>query len=173
MDLLGFCLVTLVDSQGVLVLGQHNLGVFRFGDDSFVFRSLQEAKLFLSRPEYYMEQFYTLCRQQPELILLLKVEDFFRDRGIGLVHVKEGQRGASTKVMMDKEVEMHHYEPYPDGQWVSQIDHDHNLNEWVLRRKAIQMANIRNMMTKACQTPDSLFKVENQTQVWLKKEATT
>lgn len=35
------------------------------------------------------------------------------------------------------------------------------------------MANIRNMTTKGTQTPDSLYKVENETQVWLKKEACT
>ena len=53
------------------------------------------------------------------------------------------------------------------------FDHNYFWNEWELRKKAIQMANIRNMTTKATQTSDSIFKVENETQVWLKKEACT
>lgn len=33
------------------------------------------------------------------------------------------------------------------------------------------MANIRNMTTKGTQTADSIYHVENQSQVWLMKDA--
>jgi hypothetical protein len=35
------------------------------------------------------------------------------------------------------------------------------------------MANIRNKQTKACQTILSNFKVDSETQVWLKKDQST
>ena len=165
LDILGFCLVTLVKSQGVLISGQHNIGVFRFNEESYVFRSAKEAKEFVERPEYFITEFYKLCRRFPILILLLRVEDYFKELGLVLIHVDQGERGNSTKVMLDFKGEMFHFDPH--------MDPNHNLNEWVLRRKAIQMANIRNMTTKGTQTPDSLYKVENETQVWLKKEACT
>lgn len=165
LDILGFCLVTLVNTSGVLISGQHNIGVFKFNEESFVFRSAKEAKMFISRPEYYVSEFYRLCREYPILILLLKVDDFFKDLGINLIHIRKGEKGSSTKVMKDAGEEMFQFDPF--------MDPNHNLNEWALRRKAIQMANIRNMVTKATQTPDSLFKLVNSTQVWLKKEACT
>jgi len=165
LDILGFCIVTLVRTRGVLILGQHNIGVFKYRDESYVFKSEEEANMFVRNPQFYVDEFYKLCRQEPVLILLLKVEDYFKDRGISLIRVKKGERGASTKVMMDFSGEMFQFDPF--------MDPNHDLNEWALRRKAIQMANIRNMVTKAIQTPESLFKVENETQVWLKKEATT
>lgn len=35
------------------------------------------------------------------------------------------------------------------------------------------MANIRNMITKASQTSDSVFKIDNESQVWLPRDVGT
>lgn len=53
------------------------------------------------------------------------------------------------------------------------LDPNYYWNEWDLRRKAIQMANIRNKQTKACQTILSNFKVDSESQVWPKKDQDT
>ena len=63
------------------------------------------------------------------MILLLRVEDYFKELGLVLVHANKGERGNATKVMLDFKGEMFHFEPH--------MDPNHNLNEWVLRRKAI------------------------------------
>lgn len=166
LDILGFCIVTLVENRGLLLQGEHNFGVFRFKEENYVFRSVLEAKKFIDRPQFYVTEFYKLCRKMPELILLLRVEDYFKDMGLKLIHINPGQKGQATKIMLDVKGQT----PVHFGKF---IDHNYCWNEWELRRKAIQMANIRNMTTKGTQTADSIFKVENQTQVWLMKDACT
>lgn len=163
-DIQGFCLVTLVQNKGLLLQGEHNFGVFRYKDENFIFKSIFEAKKFIDDPKFYIGEFYKLCRMMPELILLLGVDDFFKDRGLKLIHINPGQKGQATKIMLDVSAQA----PVHFGKF---IDHNYCWNEWELRRKAIQMANIRNMTTKGTQTADSIFKVENQTQVWLMKDA--
>ena len=164
LDILGFCLVTLVDHEGLLIQGKHSFGVFKYREESFVFRSIEEAKKFIKNPKHYIDSFYLLCRKIPELILLLRVEDHFKERGLKLIHIDPEQKGQATKIMLDFQGETPvHFDKF--------IDHNYCWNEWELRRKAIQMANIRNMTTKGTQTADSIYKIENQTQVWLMKDA--
>ena len=166
LDLMGYCLVTLVENDGLLIAGKHSLGVLNYKDRSLVFRSEKEIEKFLERPEEYTKKLYQICRRIPPLILFLNEEPYFAELGINLVKFDEVS-GTASKVMVDREVEtpVHIVEKF--------IDKDYCWDEWELRKKAIQMANIRNMTTKASQTDDSVFKVENQTQVWLHKEAAT
>lgn len=166
LDINGFCIVTLVENRGLLLEGEHNFGVFRYKEENFVFRSVLEAKKFIDQPQFYVDEFYKLCRQMPELILLLRVEDYFKEMGLKLIHVKPGQKHQATKVMLDVNAQT----PVHFGKY---IDHNYCWNEWELRRKAIQMANIRNMTTKGTQTADSISKMDFQVQIWLMKEACT
>jgi hypothetical protein len=87
LDILGFCIVTLVDNQGLLMPGQHTFGVFRYKEESFVFRNVEEAKKFIERPNFYISEFYRMCREFPQLILLLRVDDYFKDLGLTLIHI--------------------------------------------------------------------------------------
>ena len=166
LDILGFCIVTLVETKGLLMPGQHTFGVFKFKENSLIFRSVEEAKRFIEKPNYYLEEFFRLCREFPQMILLLRVDDVFRELGLTLIHVDPEQKGKSTKIMLDSGAQTaDHYDKF--------IDHNYCWNEWELRRKAIQMANIRNMTTTGTQTADSIYKVENQSQVWLMKDSSS
>jgi hypothetical protein len=156
--------VTLVDHNGLLLQGQHSFGVYRYKEENFVFRAKVEAKKFIDRPNFYITELYNICRQKPELILLLRLEDFFKSQGLRLIHITPGKKGQATKIMLDAGSQA----PVHFGKF---IDHNYCWNEWELRRIAIQMANIRNMVTKGTQTADSIFKVDNESQVWLMKEA--
>ena len=53
------------------------------------------------------------------------------------------------------------------------IDPNYNWNEWDLRKKALQMANIRRKVTVCTQTELSNFRIDNESQVWLPKENET
>lgn len=53
------------------------------------------------------------------------------------------------------------------------IEPNYHWNEWDLRKKALQMANIRKKVTVSVQTELSNFRIDNSTQVWLPKENTT
>lgn len=43
-------------------------------------------------------------------------------------------------------------------------DYNYRWNEWDMRREVLQMVNIRNMRTVDCQTDQSAFKVDFETQ---------
>ena len=53
------------------------------------------------------------------------------------------------------------------------IEPNYHWNEWDLRKKALQMANIRKKVTVSVQTEISNFRIDNSTQVWLPKENST
>lgn len=166
LDFAGFSVSELVNHEGLLINGRHKFGVFKYEDYMLVFSNLAEARLFAEAPKSYIPSIIELCRKKPELIQLLKMEGSFVN-GLALFDNNNEEFKDSTKTMVDFEQQtlVHTKE----RNW----DHNYFWNEWELRRKAIQMANIRNMTTKGSQTADSIFKVDNQTQVWLKKEATT
>lgn len=174
LDIAGFCLVSLVDHDGLLINGTHNLGVFQYQDSyMLIFNSHEEIRKFLERPQYYFEKLYDICRKYPPLILMLKLEDYFMERNIRLLNLREDMVD-SLRTVADycDSTPLHFYNKEGDNNFKN-IVKDYMWNEWDIRKKAIQMANIRNMMTKSAQTSDSIFKVENETQVWLKKDAST
>jgi len=53
-------------------------------------------------------------------------------------------------------------ESYKDPEW--------HWNEWELRRRALQKANIRNRKTTAAQTENSNYRRDNEAQVYLPKD---
>ena len=53
------------------------------------------------------------------------------------------------------------------------IEPNYHWNEWDLRKKALQMANIRRKQTVSIQTELSNFRIDNETQVWLPKDDST
>lgn len=53
------------------------------------------------------------------------------------------------------------------------LDHKYEWNEWALRRRALQLANLRTKATHSAQTNLSHFRRDGETQVWLPKEAAT
>lgn len=53
------------------------------------------------------------------------------------------------------------------------IEPDYHWNEWDLRKKALQMANIRKKVTVSVQTELSSRRLDNSTQVWLPKDNST
>lgn len=73
----------------------------------------------------------------------------------------------SAPLMVDKSVEtpVHFIE--------KNIEPNYHWNEWDLRKKALQMANIRKKVTVSVQTELSNFRIDNQTQVWLPKDNST
>lgn len=67
-DFFGFCIVTLVNQEGLLMPGRHEMGIFKYQDKMLLFKGEEEAKKFLENPAELMEDFLILCRKRPELI---------------------------------------------------------------------------------------------------------
>jgi len=168
LDFLGYCVWSIKRKDGLLVPGKPSLGVYRYKDKYCVFSSIQAIQDFLQAPGQYLDGVAEQCRKNPELIHLLRLEDNFKHVTIySLIQSRDGGPSLSTKLMVDKGCDT------PTHFVEKNIDPNYCWNEWDLRRKAIQMANIRNKQTMACQTILSNFKVDSEAQVWPKKDQST
>jgi len=146
LDFLGFCLVNIVE-LGLLMPGKPNLGVFKHSETNkyCVFADQEAIDKFISNPNFFLEQVVEKCRHMPELIHLLKMQDHFPDASLAaLLQGRDGMHplfSISAPLMVDKEVET------PEHFVVKHIEPNYHWNEWDLRKKALQMANIRRKVT--------------------------
>lgn len=170
LDFLGFCLVNIVEGD-LLMPGKPNLGVFKYKEKYCVFADEQAIERFVQDPDRYLDDVVDRCRQRPEFIHLLKMQDHFPDASLAaLLQGKDGMHplfSISAPLMVDKGLEtpVHFVEKH--------IEPNYHWNEWDLRKKALQMANIRKKVTVSIQTELSNFRIDNETQVWLPKENAT
>jgi len=56
-DFFGFCIVTLVQHNGLLMPGKHEMGIFKYQDKMLLFKGAAEARIFLENPAEVIEQF--------------------------------------------------------------------------------------------------------------------
>jgi len=170
LDFLGFCLVNIVEG-GLLMPGKPNLGVFKYNEKYCVFADQESIEKFIVDPDKYLESVKEQCRRMPELIHLLKMQDHFQEASLAaLLQGKDGMHplfSISAPLMVDKGVET------PVHFIDKNIEPNYHWNEWDLRKKALQMANIRKKVTVSVQTELSNFRIDNSTQVWLPKENST
>jgi len=171
LDYLGFCLWTIVKRDGLLLPGKPSLGVYKYQDHYCVFSSKAAIEEFLADPDQFMKGVLRQCKKMPELIHLLKLEDAFQEISLAeLLQGKEGQKplfSITAPLMVDKEVETPlHFEE-------KKIVPDYSWNTWDLRKKAMQIVKIRNKQTVSTQTFLSNFRRDNESQVYLPKEAGT
>ena len=170
LDFLGFCLVNIVENS-LLMPGKPNLGVFKYKEKYCVFSDEQSIEKFVADPDKYLNDIIEKCRRKPEFIHLLKMQDNFPDASLAaLLQGKDGMHplfSISAPLMVDKGMgtPVHFIEKH--------IEPNYHWNEWDLRKKALQMANIRKKITVSIQTELSNFRIDNETQVWLPKESST
>lgn len=170
LDFLGFCLVNIVE-EGLLMPGKPNLGVFKYNEKYCVFADQESIDKFIGDPDKFLQHIVDQCRRMPELIHLLKMQDHFPDASLAaLLQGKDGMHplfSISAPLMVDKAIET------PTHFIEKNIEPNYHWNEWDLRKKALQMANIRKKVTVSVQTELSNFRIDNSTQVWLPKENST
>jgi len=127
-----------VKRNGLLVSGKPSLGVYRYNEKNCVFSDESAINEFLANPQAYIDGVIEQCRKHPELIHLLRMDEAFKNVNLNLfMQNREGGAGLSNKLMVDKGMEtpLHFVE--------KNIDPNYEWNEWALRKKAIQFANIR------------------------------
>jgi hypothetical protein len=167
LDYEGFCIVSILNREGLLVNGTPNL-IARYKDKNLVFSSMKKVQDFIEEPDAYIEKIRQYVEKYPYLINLLNMtEEFpmanlsvlFRDKDLYTYKYK------SSSIQVDKSVQtlVHlHEEGY--------IDKDYVWNEWDLKKKAIQLADIMRKKTVSCQTILSHHRRENETQLYPLKE---
>ena len=164
----GFCIVTLLNKKGLLVSGRPSV-VAKYNERYLVFCTHQCLQLFIDDPQKYIDNLNQYVKENSYLINLLNMtEEFpignlanmFRDKDNTAFKYK------NSKVLMDTGTQTvdHIYEK-------GFIDPDYEWNEWDLKKKAIQLANIMKKKTVSCQTLLSHFRRENETQVYPLKDS--
>lgn len=167
----GFCSWTIVKRQGLLLPGKPELGVIRYKNRFFVFAHQVAIATFINDPEYFLKGTLERAVVSPELIHLLRLQDSFPDSCI--TRMLQGGKSAHGKVRPSLALtppEKRDAGTDTPTHFVAKcIDTGYHWNEWVLRRRALQVANLRNCATKSQQTDASHFRRANDTQVYLQR----
>lgn len=165
----GFCCWTIVKRQGLLLPGKPELGVIRYKNRFFVFAHQVAIDTFTNNPEAFVKGALERAVLSPELIHLLRLQDSFPETCITrmLQGGKDGRPRPRLALTAPEKREV------GTGTPVHFTDKDrdsrYHWNEWVLRRRALQVANLRSCVTKSQQTDASHFRRSNDTQVYLQR----
>ena len=164
----GFCIVTLLNKRGLLVSGRPAV-VAKYNEKYMVFCTHQCLQEFIDNPQKYIDDLNEYVKQNSYLINLLNMTEEFPNGNLAnMFRDKESTafKYKNSKVLIDvgcQTVDHIHEKGY--------IDPDYEWNEWDLKKKAIQLANIMKKKTVSCQTLLSHFRRENETQVYPLKES--
>lgn len=163
----GFCPWTVVYRSGLLLPGRPELGVLRWRNAHYVFAHKVALTAFQRDPERVLSRLKAAAMRSPELIHLLRLEEAFPYTGIAKLLRSTALKGNSllggSSITTERQdastsTPTHFNEKH--------IDQNYSWNQWTLRRKAVQIANLRKCTTTAQQTDDSHFRRDNTTQVW-------
>mmetsp|Transcript_10746 Transcript_10746/g.29816 ORF Transcript_10746/g.29816 Transcript_10746/m.29816 type:complete len:158 (-) Transcript_10746:398-871(-) len=112
---------------------------------------------------------------------MLKLQEYFPAASIAEImrqHVQATAGGSSLlspmRMMQDGAMQtVDHPADVEDEKAGGYKDPNYEWNEWALRRRALQLANLRNKKTTSSQTNASALRREQETQVYLPKEGST
>jgi hypothetical protein len=179
MELDGFCPVTIAERDGLLLPASRSFLV-RHRDR--VYGLVDEASLanFLASPDAYVRVVLAMAKKAPELIHLLRLQEFFPAASIAEIMRQHAQAVASggsllapIRMTQDGTAQTIDYPEEAARPGGGFKDPSYEWNEWALRRRALQLANLRNKKTTSSQTDASALRREQETQVYLPKEDST
>lgn len=164
----GYCPWTIVTRQGLLLPGNPNLGIVRYKGKHFSFVSDTAMRDFVTDPEKYIEGVVIRSRKSPALIHLLCLQPSVPNSDISeLFSIQDifdnSTLATATSSKCDAAVQTPTTYINTDPG-----DPNYEWNEWALRRKALQMANLCNKRTHSTQTVKSHFKRDNDAQTNVK-----
>lgn len=171
----GFCPVTLVDRRGLLLHGTPDVfGAVNHKDKFYAFASELYLRKFMRRPEKYLEAVRHAVQSAPELISVLSLRDEFPE----IVGTSKRSSGGSESgvhpLMASSAPQMVDAGTATPTHFVEKkLDYNYSWNEWDLRRRAVQYANIRKSTTTAQQTTSSHFRATAATQVFQPRDQST
>ncbi|XP_040016768.2 cilia- and flagella-associated protein 206 isoform X1 [Gasterosteus aculeatus] len=159
------CGHTLASRDGLLLPGNPHIGVLHHEEKFYVFSSKEAALKFAAGPGAFVAEVAEKAKQFPELIRLLELHQQF-SRVSPYSEILLGETSPVkpvTKCESGTQTDVH-----PAGTGVVQ---SYEWNEWALRRKAIQLADLRSKVTHSAQTDLSHMRRDGATQTWLPKDA--
>lgn len=156
----GFCTWMLSQGRGILIPGIPDLGIVLYNSTNYVFSAPDLAPMFEDNPEKVMHKIIEAGRHRIELIRLLDTYEHMKHyyyeaySACGPFEVVADTAKPTAEVEVQTEL---HPIPY-------NIDKDYMWNVWDIRRKAIQLTNLRKCKTKSAQTMMSYQRYNVQTQ---------
>lgn len=156
-----------IAKQGLLQRGNPSLGCVRLRGEKdedvsklYCFAGWEALDAFASDPVTIDKGLRAAVIRQPVLARLLGLGSEY---GVLDVHKILTVVSGPLKVDFGCQTPIHFCERH--------IDHKYEWNEWALRRRALQLTNLRQKATHSTQTGLSHFKRDTDTQVWVPKAA--
>ena len=126
-----------------------------------------------AQPAKYVKAVLEQAKRAPELIHMLRLQEHFPAASIQEI-MRQGAQAAGRRSLLGparsfqdscEQTPLHFVE--------KNIDPSYEYSEWGLRRRALELANIRKKATHGTQTQQSAMRREAETQVYLPKDSQT
>lgn len=161
----GFCVTSASKAVPVVLPVDRSLGVLQYNGRCYGFAEAPQMAEFLMSMDTIVSNVVDNGKRFPELIELLQLHEYFTTDIQGELQL--GPQGSSSAIKNNCAIQT---ETHPVE---SNIVKGYESNEWELRRRAIQLANIRQKKTHSTQTDKSNYRRETSTQVYPQKNAVT
>ena len=113
------------------------------------------------------------AKRAPELIPMLRLQEHFPAASIQEIMRQGAQAAGGRSLLAPARSFQDSCEQTPTHFVEKNIDVNYEWNEWALRRRALDLANLRKKTTHSTQTTTSAFRREVETQIYLPKDGVT
>jgi hypothetical protein len=165
----GFCPISLVRRDGLLLPGDVVLGAVKWERKYYAFVDRASRELFQSDPAKWHNEAIAVARKRPELVSLLGLQNEFPNLQAPRIPVKAKIPEPPNSKYRDACVEtvVHPIESY--------IDRTYHWNQWELMKRKKILKGLENKRTRSTQAVISHYKRESgaQTVEWREKNEQT
>jgi len=169
LELEGFCPTTIVQRDGLLLPGATDL-LCRYNGRVYGFVDEPSLVAFMGQPEAYVRAVLNVAKRAPELIHMLRLQEHFPAASIAEIMRQHAQHTTGTSLLAPARSYQDSNVQTPTHFVEKHIDMGYEWNEWALRRRALQLANLRQKKTTSMQTAASALRRDADTQVYLPTE---
>lgn len=170
LDYQGFCIVSIINKEGLLVTGKPNV-VVKYKEKYLVFNTNSAFQEFLYEPDRFINSIKNYVMKHSYLINLLNMSEEFPNSNLTNLLNIDNTYSNSSALTVDSscQTDIH---PEENSKFLKNKSNDYNLNnkyvwnEWELKKQALQLADIMNKKTVSCQTDLSHFRKEKETQIY-------
>ena len=154
----GFCPVTLVERDGLLLPGDVLLGSIKWERKYYAFVDQSKLNKFKNNPQYWYEEALKVAQKKPELVPLLGLQNEFPLLQAPKIPVRASQPKPKDSGLRNSEVqtEVHPVQSY--------IDRTYHWNQWELNKRKKILKGLQNKRTKGAQTDVSHYRRESVAQ---------
>ncbi|KAL7031345.1 hypothetical protein ACKWTF_006969 [Chironomus riparius] len=157
-EYLGFCAYVLAESK-ILLPSVPEMGTVLWNQKIYGFYSIEAAKLFITKPKLYINKILEVMKSSIQLVLFFNIYNAIKLIKSSPIDVDALMEGSSKSydqeifsVDQATQTELHPVPFYKDETYV--------WNLWDLRRKAIELANLRRKKTSSAQTLTSYHRLD-------------